>query len=192
MKNPAIEIKKTPEDESGSKKEYLFRNISIWIDDYNDIFSDFDPRDFSERNISDDFLAEVNKVSRESDFLVDELRLLIPEKARQTESESIIVKRLHSHFRKSCLFYSVQLKVQNKKGILFSVTGVIMMMVASYISSQQSDSLFMHSILIVLEPAGWFLVWTGLDLLFHSSKEKKPELDFYNKLTKSKIVFVSI
>jgi hypothetical protein len=35
--------------------------ISIWLDSYNDIFSDFDSRPFSERTVSDDFLSEVRK-----------------------------------------------------------------------------------------------------------------------------------
>ena len=37
-------------------QEHLHRHVSIWIDSYDDVFSDFDPRSYDERNISDDFL----------------------------------------------------------------------------------------------------------------------------------------
>lgn len=192
MKDTSPEIKQAIEEGEGSKKPYPFRTISIWVDNYDDIFSDFDPRDFSERNISDDFLSEVKKVSRESDYQVGELKLLIPEKERKNENETIIIKRLHTHFRKNFSLFSYQLRSQNKKGILLAVTGMAMMIAASYISSLRTDNFLMHSLLVMLEPAGWFLVWTGLDQLLNFSREKKPELDFYNKLSKSKIVFISI
>lgn len=39
--------------------------ISIWLDNYDDIFSDFDPRPYSQRSLSDDFLAEAKKIEHE-------------------------------------------------------------------------------------------------------------------------------
>ena len=42
------------------------KDIKIWIDEYDGIFSDFDPRPYSERNMSDDFLNECNKLFREN------------------------------------------------------------------------------------------------------------------------------
>lgn len=41
------------------------QNISIWLDTYDDIFSDFDYRQFSEKALSDDFLTELQKMYRE-------------------------------------------------------------------------------------------------------------------------------
>lgn len=168
------------------------RDISIWIDIYDDIFSDFDPRNFSERNISDDFIYEVKKVSLESDFHIGALKLLIPEKNRNTENENTIIKRLHSHFKKSHAAFRGKMKTKRKNGSLLAVLGMGMMLGASYISSLQSGRFLMHSLLVLLEPAGWFMVWIGMDNLLGTSRELKPEFDFYNKLEKSKIVFVSI
>ena len=34
-------------------------NVSLVLESYNDIFSDFDPRNYSERALSDDFLIEI-------------------------------------------------------------------------------------------------------------------------------------
>lgn len=184
--------RKVPATKEPEENNFHLRDISIWIDNYDDIFSDFDPRDFSERNISDDFLSEVKKVSRESDYRVNELKLLTPQDSRNIENENIIIKRLHAHFRKNQSYYFEELKSQNRKGILFTVIGFVLMMLASYISSLKSDSFLMHSLLVMIEPAGWFLVWAGLDQLIFYSREKKPELEFYNKFSKSKIVFVSI
>jgi hypothetical protein len=181
-----------PDAKEEIEKIHHLRDISIWIDIYDDIFSDFDPRNFSERNISDDFLYEVKRVSLESNFHIGELKLLIPEKNRNAETENTITKRLHSHFKKSYTVFQGKMKSNRKKGLLLSLIGMVMMVGANYVSSLRSESFLMHSLLVLLEPAGWFMVWVGLENLFGTSRELKPEFDFYNKLSKSKIEFVSI
>src|ERR1035437_3645551 len=72
--------------------------VSIWLDGYDDIFSDFDPRPYSERSLSDDFIAEAKKVSREKLLKINELNLLIPDSKRNAEQESVIIKNLHANF----------------------------------------------------------------------------------------------
>ena len=67
-----------------------------------------------------------------------------------------------------------------------------MMVGASYVSSLKSENILMHTLLVILEPAGWFLIWTGLDDLLSSSRKEMPELNFYTKLSKCKIVFRAI
>lgn len=43
----------------------------------------------------------------------------------------------------------------------------------------------------VIEPAGWFLLWAGLDHLVNSSKETKKDLEFYLRMPKSEIKFLT-
>src|SRR5262249_60242404 len=74
--------------------------VSLWLDNYDDIFSDFDPRPYSQRALSEDFLAEARRAVRDRHDEVPELRLLVPTPARHVEDETIIRKRLHEHFRK--------------------------------------------------------------------------------------------
>jgi hypothetical protein len=183
------EIKETEESQKLNSDS---REISLWIDSYDDIFSDFDPRPFSARNISDDFLHEIKKVSRENDFNITELKLLIPETNRNTEDENIITKRLHSYFLKN-EHYLIKKKIAERKdGFLYILLGTIMMLGASFVSSSQSTNIFMHILLVIFEPAGWFFVWVGLENVIYKSPKEKPELDFYSKMSKSKIVFWNI
>jgi hypothetical protein len=42
--------------------------IKLMLDTYDDIFSDFDPRPFSQRTLSEDFLEEARKASREKEM----------------------------------------------------------------------------------------------------------------------------
>ena len=174
------------------KKKYLFRDISIWLDSYDDIFSDFDPRPFSERNISDDFLYELKKVCKENKSPINKLKLLIPEKLRNVENENLIIKRLHTHLKKNYNDFTELLKIQKRNGFLFVLSGILIMISASYISLSKSENFLMHTVLVILEPAGWFILWTGLDDLKKSMRTQKSELDLFIKMAKSNIVFVSI
>jgi hypothetical protein len=180
------------EELKNPKNNNLDYSISLWIDSYDDIFSDFDPRPFSARNISDDFLYEVKKVSGENDFLIKEFKLLIPNNERNFETELVITKRLHNYFTKNQYYFLGKKTTEIKKGFLFTLFGVLMMVGASLVSSLNTDKILWHTLLVIIEPAGWFLVWSGMETLINTSRKEKPELDFYNKISKSKIVFLNI
>ena len=181
------EAKKFQED----TKNQNFRDISIWLDSYDDIFSDFDPRPYSERNISDDFLYELKKVCKENKSPINNLNLLIPDKSRSDVNENLIIKRLHTHLKKNYHDFRELLMIQKRNGFLSVFAGVVLMIGASYISLLKSENFLMHTILVILEPAGWFILWTGLDDLRKSLRIQRSELDLFIKMAKSKIVFVS-
>lgn len=164
-------------------------DISLWVDCYDDLFSDFDLRPFTSRNISDDFLREVKKLSHESDLHVDNLVLYLPKNIRDKDSEAIITRRLHNHFTKNLHFFKKKRKAESKRDLLLSLLGLSMMLTAGYISSSGSRNIWIHVLLVVFEPAGWFLVWINLEHLINSSRREKPELEFYLKLSKCKIFF---
>lgn len=166
-------------------------SISLWIDDYDDIFSDFDLRHYTSRNVSDDFLRELRKLSHETELHIDELKIHVPEKKRQPDTETLINKRLHNHFVKNLHYFEKKKKTEGKRDILLSVLGIVMMLCAGYISSSKSQNISLHILLVILEPAGWFLVWVSMEHLMNSSRKEKPEIEFYTKMSKSKIVFTN-
>lgn len=168
---------------------YSFRNISLWIDGYDDIFSDFDPRPFSHRRLSDDFLTEVKKVSREGEEQVGELILLIPANVRKSGDEEMIIKRLRQYFRKNQQALTRKASLSRRKGILFTFAGMSMMFAASFIETEGPVQWTRNALRILLEPSGWFFVWTGLDILFYSSQKERTELEFFTKMAESKIIF---
>jgi len=175
--------------EGESKPETI--DISIWIDSYSDIFSDFDPRSFSERTISDDFIAQVKKVSRDTKGKVSVLKLLVPMGMQKDDHEKNIKKRLQNYFYNIHQQLQEELRQAKVKGIYFSVTGVALMVIASYISFLKLSNFPVKLVLVLFEPGGWFLFWTGLDLLFSFSRSKKGEIDFYNRMSNVHVEFSS-
>ncbi len=164
--------------------------VSILLDSYDDIFSDFDPSEYSERTLSDDFIIQAKKFSRnKSENKKMSLRLLLPANKRNEQEERMIIKRLHSYFKSIHQVLESEVKKANIRGLIFTLIGAIIMIVASYISFMKPEKYHVHFLLVLFEPAGWFLLWTGFDHLANSSKETKKDLDFYFRMTKSEIKF---
>lgn len=173
-------------------KENLLRKseISILLKVYDDIFSDFDPRPFAHRALSDDFLLESKKATqdREGNF---QLRFMIPQKQRKLEHEVLIKKRLRDHFRKHFLLLEQEIKKTKRRAWRMASLGAFMLVLATLISLYGGDGVWTHILLVLLEPAGWFTAWTGLDQLFYTVESKKPDLDFYRKMSNVEILFIS-
>ncbi len=185
-------INKKKQDEiSDESKQSLLKlaEISIMLDSYDSIFSDFDPSPYSERTLSDDFIMQSKKISRNKTGKKIALNLLLPKNKRNDEDEKIIIKSLHSYFKSVHQELTHEVRKINKRGFYLTVTGIILMMAASYISYLNTQKFHIHLLLVLFEPAGWFLLWAGLDHLVYSSKETKKDLDFYSNMTKSEIKF---
>lgn len=174
------------------KKLSKAADISFSIERYDDIFSDFDPRPFSKRALSAEFLSEAERATRDKADERIELKFFVPAKKRKLADEAVIRKRLHEHFKKHFDIHVKELRGLMKEGCIFVVVGILLMIVATFILFKYQDKGFWTSFLVVLlEPGGWFLFWEGLDLLIWETKKKRPNFEFYKKMYKCKITFLN-
>ena len=185
-------VNKTKPQSAGSGIRSDVHSISIWLDGYDDLFSDFDARPIGERNVSEDFLHELQNVSAEAERPVHELCLLLPAARRSPESEKMITRRLHTMFRENYQYYQGEIRRQRRRGIAFLTGGMMVLILATYISYVTPDKFFMHALLVVLEPAGWFSIWNGFESLFSSTKRENPDLVFFARIHKAVIRFGNI
>ncbi len=163
--------------------------VSILLDSYDDIFSDFDPGAYVERILSDDFIVQLKKFAKHKSGDKMLLRLLLPANKRNEIEEKGIIERLHFYFKSIHGELKSEVRKTNINGWALTLLGTTIMVVASYISFMKPEKYHTHFLLVLFEPAGWFLLWTGFDHLVHSSKETKKELAFYLRMTKSEIHF---
>jgi hypothetical protein len=181
-------MSKIPPNET---KELLSKaELSVWLDDYDDIFSDFDSRPLAERSLSDDFLVEMRKMIREKPEGNVELKLLIPTAKRKKEVEALVVKNLHTHFKHAAAAVRKEMTNTRRQSIVLTFLGFLLMIITACIVSLANNSIFMKSLQIVLEPSGWFMVWTGLDNIFYNRRRRKPNLVFFLKMLNAEIVFL--
>jgi hypothetical protein len=163
-------------------------NISLILDGYDDIFSDFDPRPYSERALSDDFLSECKKASRDKEEKL-ELRVMVPGNKRNYKDELKIRKRLKNHFQRHYVENQDEIKKMKREGANWFIVGVCLMLLSTFLYGNQG---FIYKLLeVMLVPAAWFMFWEGLDKIFISSREKEPDYEFYKKMAHCQIYFLS-
>ncbi len=157
--------------------------ISLRLEHYDDIFSDFDMRPYSRRALSVDFLGEIKRASHDKAGNV-ELVLFVPEKDRSESHEATIRERLSGHFKKHHLLLAQDRSRIMKFGLSMVALGIISMVGAALIHfHSENDNLLTSFLLVFLEPAAWFLLWEGMDQIVFESKRINPELHFYRKMT---------
>lgn len=168
------------------EKELRKGNIGIVLNSYNDMFSGFDPRGYSEKALSDDFLIECKKAAREKGMDV-ELILFLAKEKRNFNNELMIKKRLKNHFQRHFIDIEKGINAIRKEGIIWFLVGACVMFSSTFL--YDLEQFFYRFLFIVAEPAGWFLFWEGLYKIFIEAKEKKPHYIFYKKMTRAKITF---
>ncbi len=194
MENLNNQEKKVEEIKELHEKDELIqqKNISLIIDTYDDIFSDFDPRPYDERALSDDFLEECRKFIRHSKGNEKrfELRIQIPKSLRDINDESKIRKRLREYFKRRYSEKLDEVKKIKRTGIVWGVIGVTVLTIIILIILNFEEKK-VTSLLSVLEVPCWFLIWEGMGKIFLTSKDKQPELDFLRKMCGLNIGFLS-
>jgi len=174
-----------------TEKILQMSEISLWLDHYDDIFSDFDPRPYSQRSLSDDFLAEARKASRDKDQDKLELRLLVANDKRDPKIEAMIRKRLRDHFSKHANQLRADIRKTRNSSIILALLGISMMLAATYIGAFGPATFVANFLFVLLEPAGWFMTWFALDKFFTTTELKNTEYGFYNKMSRCEILFSS-
>jgi hypothetical protein len=140
--------------------------------------------------LSDDFLNEVKKVLRESASGKVELELLVPGNLRVASQESTIKKRLRDYFKMRFTLLKKQNLDARKQGSLFVAFGTVLMLITTFLLVRYAGTNFWLTFLsVVAEPAGWFLFWEGMNVLVFNIKEKKPDLEFNERMANCNIYF---
>ena len=170
-------------------EELVRSNIPLILNSYEDLFSDFDPRSFAERALSDDFLLECKKavIDKEEGL---ELIFAVPRNKRSITDETKIKKRLKDHFRKHHLVKEDEIKTLKKIGWSWVGIGVLILVGVIYGSLTISNTFF-QAVIAIFEIPSWFLVWEGLGKVFIDSKKKQPDQEFYHKMASATISFRS-
>ncbi|MEK7175950.1 MAG: hypothetical protein AAB695_01070 [Patescibacteria group bacterium] len=159
------------------------KEIFLRLEQYDDIFSDFDIRPYSRRALSSDFLDEIRRASYDKYDDGIELNLYVPEPDRDASKEEVIVNRLTIHFKK----HFIILKKEKGKILLLGwfmvALGVASMILAARIIYKgPTNDMGLSFLLTLLEPAAWFLLWDGMEQIIFTSKKLEPELSFYRKM----------
>lgn len=166
--------------------------LSLWLDTYDDIYSDFDSRSYLKRRISEDFIDELRMSLKYRKDQPDALILMLPGSQRHADIEKEITISIHEQIkdRLNMLLH----KVRNilTRGLLLFATGLLLTGVSAFVTLKKPVGYLPLLLRISLEPASWFMLWTGLDLLIYDYRKLRKETFFYKILASLKVHFKDI
>lgn len=163
--------------------------LNLWLDSYDDIYSDFDSRHYLKRRVSEDFLHELRTEMKYKKKQAGDMLLLLPQEQRNETTEKIIVNSLADFFNSRFQFFRNKCRLKLNNGILLFAAGVIIMLLNTWINYRSGESFPIVFLKVLLEPAGWFLIWAAFDFLFYDFTELKKEKSFYKKLSEMHVHF---
>ncbi len=167
------------------------KEISLAIDTWDDIYSDFDPRPLNERNLSEDFLSELRKRHRETRRGTYRVSIYAPITLKDDKTEKTVIQRLKGHFKYRYLQRQKELKGVRIRGAIFVTFGIIslgFLTLATFFNS--FGELTIEILGIVLMPLGWFGIWEGFSKIVDTSPKFLQEEIHFNKLSKADYRFI--
>ena len=185
MKKPGrfTELPHRPEIKSVSD---VLQATQVALDNYDDIFSDFDPSPIKTRILSDDFLNELHRryaENKKGEFVVN---FTLPAEKRSEKTEALIRKRLKDYLRFQLTTKRSEVNEIRKKGIVRVTTGILVLL--SLLLIIPSTYTAAGTVLSVLS---WYLLWSGFDYMLELPGRLKPEMKFYERFLKARYNFVS-
>jgi hypothetical protein len=163
--------------------------IKLWLDTYDDLYSDFDSRHYLKRRISQDLMVELRwAIPRDSNY-PKAIVFILPANQRDQENEKHIVENMSRFFKaernRSAGLYKRKLLI----GLILLFLGFTIMAITTFMIYQSGQSVIQVGLKVILEPAGWFLVWAGMDYLFYDLRELTRDKNFYGMLAALHIEF---
>lgn len=162
------------------------KEISIAIDTWDDIFSDFDPRPLSERALSEDFIAELKKRYRETRKGQFVVTIYAPPFLKDDAQEKAVIQRLKRQFKHRSLQRQKELNRIRIRGTIFVSFGIFSLGFLTFITYFQLFSgLAIELLGIIFMPLGWFGIWEGFSKIVDASPIFLQEEILFNKLSKA-------
>ncbi len=168
-----------------------YREISIWLDRYEDLFSEYDSSHFKARTLSDNFLTEVRKLVHEVESANVELKFNLMADEQNPETEEVIISNIHEYFAHKADIAKAEMRQILRTGGLLSAAGFAIIIFMVTVGHNFSELMLVKGLEMMIDPLGWFLVWNGLDMVFVQSKKEQPTVDFNLKMTNAKLSFMA-
>jgi len=166
------------------------KEISIILDVWDDIFSDFDPRPLDERALSQDFIGELHKRYKETAKGELLISFYAPKSLQNEESEKMVVHRLRKYFKDQAQEKRHAIHHMRIRGAIFVLIGFVSLTSITLTSffklfSELTDQLLQ----ILLVPLGWFGMWEGLAQIVNASPSFAAERHLFRKLATAEYRF---
>jgi hypothetical protein len=163
--------------------------LSLWLDSYDDLYSDFDSRNYIKRRISQDFIDELRASFTYREEKIDALILLLPHSKRDPNIEAAIAANLKEQVRKRIDMLTADAKRAYGRGIKLLIAGIVVMALSTFTLYRSFQSYWITLARVIFEPSSWFMIWNALEYLFYDYKDILKKIEFYQTFELIKIHF---
>jgi len=165
--------------------------ISIAIDTFDDIFSDFDPRPLNDRVLSEDFISELKKRYRETSSGNPVVTIHAPISLKDEKVEKMVVQRIKRYLKYSSLLRKKEINMFRVRGLIFVVSGIVLLVSYTVINHYKlAVRLTRELIGIILLPLGWFGIWEGCSKIVDTSPRFIQDYKLLDRLSKADYKFI--
>ena len=166
------------------------QDLSVAIDTWDDIFSDFDPGPIEKRVLSEDFLTEIKKRFREPRRGQVTVAFLAPAALKDEEFERKVIRRLKQYFKFRSLSVLKEINDLRRRGFYFVLIGICSLATLTFLTYYKTaEQLTLELIAIILMPLGWFGIWEGFSRIIEPSPYMKKDHGVFSRLAKASIKF---
>ena len=164
--------------------------ISIAIDTYDDIFSDFDPRDLTQRDLSEDFIIELMRRHRQDPKGKFDVVLVAPKSIEDPSAEKKIVSRLNRYFHQKYARYKRSINDIRIRGLIYIASGMALLITLALLTYYKKlETLMLEIVGIMFMPLGWFGIWEGFSKIVDMPFKLESDTQVYRKLSRAAYKF---
>ncbi len=164
--------------------------IEIALDDYGDIFSEWDPAPFKLRDIDPDLELYLEGCSHDIPFKFPvALSFTIPKTKRRENIEDQAKNGLRNGFTIKRYFLQKEIRGANKQTFLYFLVGFAFLWIATIFPSRLLASPFPSIIVEGLFIGGWVFIWESITLILFTLSGLHKRDRTYARLQRSEISF---
>ncbi len=167
-------------------------NIDISLDEYSDIFNEWDFAPFTKRDINPDLVKFIEECASEipikSHIIVN---FYIPAKLKDEKTEEKIKRIIKNNFKFNYRkIYNEKIRLI-KNVVIYALSGLVFLFISSiaenYVKIPIIKNMLSNGIMI----GGWVLIWEIFSTIFFKLKEYNFKLKIYEKLIGSSLFFLA-
>lgn len=164
--------------------------IEVSLDDYNDVYDDWDPSPFKRRDIEDEFNDFIFNSSE--DIPIGSkicIVLHLPETQKDPKKEEMLISAYESYYS-----YAVErldkAKISRRKKALSYLLLSLLLLSIGYFFVNESENVFLNVFNEGVLIGGWVFLWEFFTNVFITNRELRSEYKLYKRLLQAKIQFI--
>jgi len=164
--------------------------IEIALDQYTDIFNEWDPAPFKRREIDPDLTLYLEGCSEEIPLRYPiELCFMIPSHLRNEVMEQECRGGLKNCFSFRIYFLKKDLKQVNLRILNYTMAGFLFLWIGRNLPGYDSDIVWLTVLIEGIFIGGWVFIWEAVSLFFFTNLELYHRYQIYKRLWGAEIIF---